>query len=585
MKKAFALLLALLMIIPLAVSCANENPNTEERSAAELSTVSEDERSAEPASEVVSEEASSELSEEASNEEPKVYNVLFVGNSYTYYHEMPVRFFKKFAKAAGITVNVAEITNGGQYLYEFADFHDEFGSQVKKILENRKFDFVVLQEQSNNAVKNTVGFYDSVRVLNELIKENGAELVLYSTWGYGEKKTSSPKLTDIAPTTEDMEMAIRAAYAAIGDELGARVARAGAAMTYALKNTDIVLYENDYTHPTMSGSCMAAMTLVNAMFGVEPKDVDFSDISFTKEQMQQLKEIASYAVSDEAKVPTDKALVSAGKTEIVNDFVSGVDISKTVNLDKLPNSEIISVVHKESKSFGKGWEKTKGKSGFVHSGVRGDLDRIAQPLANDTAFTDDELKEIENIGYGVSVIGMGRMDSARDGWKKGIVNICNGDWGSTLMAAWYFDGNKYNVDGTKADDGRYAGLITLNFTDVKTFDAIGYMSGSFGGFPQAQDVFVSDDGISWKKVETACYDVYAMRKERKSLISIGNPFVNDFPKGNEANVQCLFSMDGETGKYIRIGVILGGKIGNILPETMTEITQHINTREIVVYGD
>ena len=51
--------------------------------------------------------------------------------------------------------------------------------------------------------------------------------------------------------------------------------------------------------------------------------------------------------------------------------------------------------------------------------------------------------------------------------------------------------------------------------------------------------------------------------------------------GNTASVQCLFSMGGVSGKYIRIG----GDVDTVSIEQLpAQAMQSINTREIVVYG-
>ena len=75
------------------------------------------------------------------------------------------------------------------------------------------------------------------------------------------------------------------------------------------------------------------------------------------------------------------------------------------------------------------------------------------------------------------------------------------------MAAMFFDMNKYNEKGKTVEGGPYTALITLNFGQTVEFEAIGYFSGTTRGFAQAQDVYVSDNGTDWTKVESACYDV------------------------------------------------------------------------------
>ena len=60
----------------------------------------------------------------------KKLRVLFVGNSYTYFHHMPQTAFTETAKAAGITVEVTEVTHGGYKLCWFADAENEEGKRL-----------------------------------------------------------------------------------------------------------------------------------------------------------------------------------------------------------------------------------------------------------------------------------------------------------------------------------------------------------------------------------------------------------------------------------------------------------------------
>ena len=158
----------------------------------------------------------------------------------------------------------------------------------------------------------------------------------------------------------------------------------------------------------------------------------------------------------------------------------------------------------------------KSNSQKTFSGIRGDKDKIASTEYSDTALTNTQKADIADIGYGVSVIGIDHMDSSKKGTNTSVNagtftsvgNLINGHWGESYMAAIVFDDAKYNVNGEKSSDGKYTSLITLNFGQERKFDAIGYFSGNTEGFPQAQDVFVSDDGENWTKVEKACYDSY-----------------------------------------------------------------------------
>ena len=74
-----------------------------------------------------------------------------------------------------------------------------------------------------------------------------------------------------------------------------------------------------------------------------------------------------------------------------------------------------------------------------------------------------------------------------------------------------------------------------------------------------------------------------MAKDNKTLLNAGQSTPDLWPGyNNVANASCFFSMNGTSGKYIRIGVILGK--GDPATISATAV-QDINTRELVVYGN
>ena len=200
-------------------------------------------------------------------------NILFIGNSFTFYNEMPEKYFASICKEGGYKVNVTSITNGGHYLYEYADENDTYGAKVKSALENNKYDIVILQEQSRGAITNNERFNNAVRELAAMVKANGAELYLYSTWGY---KAGYSKLSSCGGTTAAMEMKLRAAYTAIAEEVGAKVVYAGVAMLDIYKNTSINVYQSDMFHPSASGSLLVAYTFYATLFGEDPRALTYT---------------------------------------------------------------------------------------------------------------------------------------------------------------------------------------------------------------------------------------------------------------------------------------------------------------------
>ncbi len=271
----------------------------------------------EPESVISTDAATDAITEEKipeSEEKPmkkSIYSILFIGNSYTYYSDMPTDIFRALAKSAGYNVKVAAITSGGYTLKSMADPTDTYGAMVEKALTGtQKYDFVILQEQSSRPATSSVSeFYSAVRNLAARIRASGAEPILYSTWG---RKTGSSTLTTNGWTNESMTWKLAAAYSAIGNELNIPVAHAGLAFyDIYTGNSNIEIYNEDKSHPSYSGSYLAACTLFAKIFKVNVSDVNYKG-ALTVEDAATLRQAAAKAVFQTPEIPDSYKTSSKG---------------------------------------------------------------------------------------------------------------------------------------------------------------------------------------------------------------------------------------------------------------------------------
>ncbi len=238
----------------------------------------------------------------------KTYSVLFVGNSYTFYNDMPTVYFENMAKACGYNIKVTSITKGAYTLEKFADPADNYGKMVDTALSvPGTYDYVILQEQSMRPSIDTVDkFYEGVRQLDKKIREAGAQPVLYATWG---RQTGNEKLTQYNMTNESMTWKLAAAYAAIGEELDIPVIHVGLAFRDVYANTDINLYSADGSHPSATGSYLVAMSLFCGIFGVDPVEAPFSG-GASGEEDQILRAAAKAILEETPEIPEEYKTVS-----------------------------------------------------------------------------------------------------------------------------------------------------------------------------------------------------------------------------------------------------------------------------------
>lgn len=190
-------------------------------------------------------------------------NVLFVGNSYTYYNDMPSAYFAPMAEECGYEAEVMSITRGGYRLCQFADPCNEEGARLRRETDGKHFDFAVLQEHSVNPIKDEDGFIKAVGDVASLISAD--KFILYATWG---RNDGSETLDQLGLTREEMTAKLSEAYNKAADKYGMQVAEVGKAFLERSRsgNTD-ELYDPDKSHPSAIGSEIAARVILERING------------------------------------------------------------------------------------------------------------------------------------------------------------------------------------------------------------------------------------------------------------------------------------------------------------------------------
>jgi len=206
------------------------------------------------------------------NKERKA-KVLFVGNSYTYYNDMP-KIFESIAKGEGADVEVYSVTKGGYTLEQLADVNDEYGKRADDILGKERFDLVFLQEQSRRPIIAPELFLKGAKALDAKIKANGARTVLYQTWG---RKEGNAELYDVASSTREMAEKLADSYESVASELGCTLSKVGQAFLCSYeKHPEAEIYAPDGSHPNADGSYLAALCHYAVAYGEDPREVKYN---------------------------------------------------------------------------------------------------------------------------------------------------------------------------------------------------------------------------------------------------------------------------------------------------------------------
>lgn len=195
-------------------------------------------------------------------------NILFLGNSYTYYNEGLPEMFKMVAESKGKSVETYSNSPGG---YTFS-MHSTNSTSLN-LISSQIWDFVVLQEQSQlpsfppSQVETDV--YPYATILCDSIRANShcTTPLFFMTWG--RKNGDASNCTEYPPicTYLGMQWRLRQSYVEMAGNNDAWVAPVGMAFKSVItSNPEIELYSGDESHPSYCGTYLAACTFFSVIF-------------------------------------------------------------------------------------------------------------------------------------------------------------------------------------------------------------------------------------------------------------------------------------------------------------------------------
>ena len=214
--------------------------------------------------------------------EDSSHNVLFVGNSYTYYNNSLHNHYRKLVGEAlpDLEERARILTISGGKLQE----HRGLPYMLKK---DGPWDVVVLQGHSLGTIENFYGFRSAAIRYARKIRAVDARPVLFMTWA----RTHKPEMTDIVAN----------AYDTVGDEIGAEVAPVGLAFARVTEERpDIQLRIADRSHPTMAGTYLAASVFFGVLHKQSPEGISY-DAGLGDEVASYLQRVAWETIQSRAE--------------------------------------------------------------------------------------------------------------------------------------------------------------------------------------------------------------------------------------------------------------------------------------------
>ena len=211
--------------------------------------------------------------------------ILFVGNSYTYYNNLPF-IFKQIAMMEGHYIDCRMTTKGGYTMKKHLTFEP-----TRLAVEAGGYDYAFLQDQSYERIfSGTEDDYGSLQGMTDLVAYVRAHspktnIVISLTWGrkHGDnhlRKQDKPLVKKYPSFFTDFD-AMQARLNEVVDIeakcVDAMIAKQGPAWQIVRRERpDIELFNKDGSHPSYTGSYLAAavsyLTIFKQPFGDNPWD-------------------------------------------------------------------------------------------------------------------------------------------------------------------------------------------------------------------------------------------------------------------------------------------------------------------------
>lgn len=166
--------------------------------------------------------------------------VLFVGNSHSYFNDMPALFARMCEELTGERPELAMLAYSGRPLA----WHREEYFALRFALLHGNYDYCVLQQQAH-PFPGELATEEALRQILPLCEKGGARPVLYMTWAEKAKPRNAAPMIDC--------------YRSLAERYGTLLAPVGEIFE-RFRGTDIELYWRDGEHASPYGSWLIALS-------------------------------------------------------------------------------------------------------------------------------------------------------------------------------------------------------------------------------------------------------------------------------------------------------------------------------------
>ena len=186
----------------------------------------------------------------ASAQKSAPIKVLFVGNSFTYFYNLP-QVVTSMGETQGITIVTRQSTVGGSNLEQH--WKQERGTKTMRLLDSTKWDYVVFNNHSTSSIENPAAFQEYGKKFADLVKSKGGKPVFMMTWAYKSNPLMQSKISE--------------EHEKLAKDTGALLVPAGYVFQKARQwRPDLEMFFDD-KHPSSNGTYILGLTFYKFFSG------------------------------------------------------------------------------------------------------------------------------------------------------------------------------------------------------------------------------------------------------------------------------------------------------------------------------
>lgn len=270
-------------------------------------------------------------------------NVLFIGNSLTFYNNMP-EMVKKLAKTQNRNITYGQHTIGGYSLKLHAS-----SDSTMRLIRRGNWNYVVIQGFSKDFAytnkKMNVDVLPYLYAIVDSIKKynSNAQIVLYMTWAYKNGSEVDCKNEKRLCSYSEMQNILSANYLKAAANTDMWVAPVGEVWAkIRTQNPTIELYNLDNLHPSIEGSYVAASVFYSLLFH-ESVTSEYYD-KLAKADAVRIQKLASETVMQNVHVWKNTPIFAVDILSLQDTVDDSIVINKQIKIDvQKPSDKLLRI--------------------------------------------------------------------------------------------------------------------------------------------------------------------------------------------------------------------------------------------------